>query len=426
MSPLPPPVRRARSRVAILAVALAVTVAALPAVAQDALVVRVGITLPLSGSPLATNGPIRDGALLALAEAAIPGVRIEPVILDHAVNGVHNPQQGARDMTAFVADPALVAVIGPYNSSVGQAQIPISNEAGLFQCSPGTTNPELTKGDPARALRPAAPDRPSFVRTVTTDDVQAPAMAAYAYRQLGIRRVAIVDDTETYGKGAADAFAGAWERLGGTVTLREGVPPGTADYLPVLTRIAADAPDALYFGGLAATGAGVIRRQMAQAGLGDLPFLVGEGANDGSVDTPGTFLNTAGEAAGEVWTTAPSRTDYPGRAAFATAYTAAYGVEPTAFSATAYACGQVVVALVAAAHAAGSLDREVVRALATAPDAAWETILGETRFDAAGDITQRWISFFTRDPAIDEDPATPGIGAFVFAEQVDFGTEPLP
>ena len=51
--------------------------------------------------------------------------------------------------------PEIVAVIGPLNSSVAKAQIPISNEAGLLQCSPANTNPELTKGAPA----PADPDQ---------------------------------------------------------------------------------------------------------------------------------------------------------------------------------------------------------------------------------------------------------------------------
>ncbi|MFO1539006.1 MAG: ABC transporter substrate-binding protein, partial [Chloroflexota bacterium] len=176
-------VRSARAVIAATGI-LAVTALAAPGAAQDGALVRVGITLPLSGSGLASSGPIRDAVTLALAEAAIPGVRLEPVVLDHAVNGLHNPQQGARDMVAFVGDPAVLAVVGPFNSSVAQAQIPIGNEAGLLQCSPANTAPGLTQGDDGLRLRPSHPDRIAYVRVQATDDVQGPAMAGYAIDRL--------------------------------------------------------------------------------------------------------------------------------------------------------------------------------------------------------------------------------------------------
>lgn len=398
---------RAAALLAALALALAVPVGS----AQEPVLVRVGITLPLAGAPLTSTGPIRDGALLGLAASAFAGLRIEPVILDHAVGGTHDPAQGARDMAAFVADPAVLAVIGPYNSSVAVEQIPVGNAAGLLQCSPGATSPDLTKGDPGRALRASAPDRTAFIRTATTDDVQAPAMARYAFERLGIRRVAILDDTQAYGRVAADAFARTWAALGGTVTGREGVAPEAADYGPALARLASGDPEALYFGGIPATGAAAVRVAMADAGLGGLPYLVGEGANDGDAATPGTFLATTGAAAGEVWTTEAAAHDYPGRDAFAAAYAAAYGTAPTAYATTAYACAQVVAAALAGALAAGTLDRETVRALATDPGRTWTTVLGPTSFDPRGDIRERTIAFYRHDPA-----AAPG--TFTFIEQI--------
>lgn len=392
---------------ALLALALALPTGS----AQEPLVVRVGISLPLTGAARTTTGPILDGALLGLASAATAGLRIEPVILDYAVDGAPDATQGARDLAAFVADPAVLAVIGPYNSSVAIAQIPVGNAAGLLQCSPSATSPELTKGDAGRALRTAAPDRTAFIRTATTDDVQAPAMARYAMETLGIRRVAILDDTQLYGRGAADAFARTWEALGGTVTGREGVAPEAGDYAPALARLAAGVPEALYFGGLPSTGAAAVRVAMAEAGLGALPFLVGEGANDGDATTPGTFLAAAGPAAGEVWTTEAAAYDYPGRAAFSAAYMDAYGTAPTAYATTAYACAQIVTAALAAALGAGSPDRETVRALATDPSRTWTTILGPTSFDPRGDIRERTIAFYRHDPVA-------GPGAFTFVEQI--------
>ena len=129
-------------------------------------------------------------------------------------------------MTALIADPAVVGVVGPFNSSVAKVQIPISNEAGLLQCSPANTNPDLTKGDAGKELRAKNPDKINYVRVATTDDIQGPAVATYGVQKLGLKTVAIIDDTETYGKGLADAFAAEWEKLGGDRRRPRGRPEG--------------------------------------------------------------------------------------------------------------------------------------------------------------------------------------------------------
>ena len=116
---------------------------------------RSGSACPLSGSSLASAGPARDGALLAIKEAnaagTVKGYTLTTDILDHSVNGQYDAQQGAKDMTTLVSDSAVMAVVGPFNSAVAKVQIPISNQAGLLQCSPANTNQDLTKGDPAQA-----------------------------------------------------------------------------------------------------------------------------------------------------------------------------------------------------------------------------------------------------------------------------------
>ncbi|MFZ9267714.1 MAG: ABC transporter substrate-binding protein, partial [Candidatus Limnocylindrus sp.] len=135
----------------------------------------IGISLPLSGSSLASAGPARDGALLAIKETTVEGYTLATKILDHAVDGVHNPAQAATDMTTLVGDETVVAVVGPFNSSSAKAQIPVSSEAGLAQCSPSNTNPDLTKGEAGAALRGGRPV--NYVRVAATDDFQGPAVA---------------------------------------------------------------------------------------------------------------------------------------------------------------------------------------------------------------------------------------------------------
>ncbi|MEA2674931.1 MAG: branched-chain amino acid transport system substrate-binding protein, partial [Chloroflexota bacterium] len=115
--------------------------------------VTFAIELPQQGSEKAASDPIINGIKLAVSQAgnAAGGYTIQipqSAIYDDALNGAHDPQTGANNMSKIVADTATVAVIGPLNSSVAKAEIPISNAAGLAQCSPANTNPDLTKGAP--------------------------------------------------------------------------------------------------------------------------------------------------------------------------------------------------------------------------------------------------------------------------------------
>jgi len=403
------------ARVGAALAAAAIVVSACGGAGGGGKTIKIGISLPLSGSALASAGPARDGALLAIKEFKLDGYTIETVVLDHAVNGVHDPQQGAKDMTTLVGTDGVVGVVGPFNSSVAKVQIPISNEAGLLQCSPANTNPDLTKGDAGKELRAKNPDKINYVRVATTDDIQGPAVAQYGVQTLGLKSVAIIDDTETYGKGIADAFAAEWTKLGGTVVGREGAPKGTTDYTAILTKFKDASPEAVFYGGVTSTGGGLVRKQMPQVGLGDIPYLGGDGIQDGPGSTDGSFINIAGEAAANSFSSVAAISDYPGKADFATKYKAKFNEEPGAYSASGYACAQVILAAVKAAAAKGDVTREAVRVAGTDPATTFETVLGPVKFDAVGDTNQKIISLYKVDLTAGE-----GNGDWVFDSQVDY------
>ena len=381
-------------------------------------VIKVGISLPLSGSSLASAGPARDGALLAIKEFSLKGYKVEAFVLDHSVNGVHDPQQGAKDMTTFVSDAAVMAVVGPFNSSVAKVQIPVSNEAGLLQCSPANTNQDLTQGEPGLQLRAKYPDRISYIRVAATDLVQGPAVARLGVTDLGLKKVAIIDDTETYGKGLADTFEAEWKALGGEVVGREGAPKGTTDYLPILTKFAEGDPDAVFYGGVTATGGGLVRKQMPQAGLGDLVYLGGDGIQDGRGDTAGSFINIAGDAAPNSYSSVAAIAEFPGKADFAKKYEAEFGAAPGAYAASGYACAQVVLQAIEKAAANGDVTREAVRAAGTDTAATFATVIGDLQFDAVGDTKQPIISLFKVDMAAGE-----GAGDWTFLKQLTISSE---
>jgi len=403
------------ARVGAVVAAAAIVVAACGGATGGAKPLKIGISLPLSGSSLASAGPADKGARLAIKDFTLPGYTITADVKDHAVNGVHDPQQGAKDMTAFAADPAIVGVVGPFNSSVAKVQIPISNEAGLLQCSPANTNPDLTKGDAGKQLRAKQPDKINYVRVATTDDIQGPAVAQYGFNKLGLKKVAIIDDTETYGKGIADAFAAEWTKLGGQVVGREGAPKGTTDYTAILTKFKDAAPDAVFYGGVTATGGGLVRKQMPQVGLDKLAYLGGDGIQDGPGSVEGSFINIAGAAAANSFSSVAAIAEYPGKADFDAKYKAAYNEEAGAYSASGYACAQILLQAIKTAASKGDVTRESVRAAGVDTNTTFETVLGPVKFDAVGDTNQKIISLYKTDLT-----AASGKGDWVFDSQVDY------
>jgi branched-chain amino acid transport system substrate-binding protein len=381
--------------------------------------INIAIELPQQGSEKAASDPIINGIKLAVKDAGgtSGGWKIEipnSVIFDDAKDGAHDPQTGAQNTQAIVALENVVAMIGPLNSSVAKVQIPITNEAGLLQCSPANTNEGLTKPDfGALDIRSANPDKINYVRVVTTDDNQGPAAAKYILEVLGKTKVYIIDDTETFGKGIADNFQTYLEANGGETVARDGVPKTTTDYTAILTAAKAANPEAIYFGGVTATGGARILKTAIQVGL-DVPFIGPDGIYDGGGDTADSFLNLAGDDAANAYATAAAVGDYPGRADFEAKYKAEYGADPTGYSATGYACAQVVIDALkrVGANATDAKDlREKLRAAAVDTSITYKSVIGDFTFDENGDTSQKIISFYAYDPATKN---------WVFKEQLDF------
>ena len=365
----------------------------------------IGISFPLNGASLASAGPARDGALLAIKEAKIDGYTLKAKVLDHAKDGAHNPDQAAADMLTFVGDESVVAVVGPFNSASARAQIPVSSEAGLLQCSPSNTNPTLTKGADGEALRGGR--AVNYVRVATTDDLQGPAVAVYA-KENGAKKIYILDSTDAYGKGVADAFEEQFKKDGGTVVGRQGLPTGTTDFSAAATAAKTAGADSIFYGGVTSDGAPLFRNALAQAGLGALPFYGADGIYDGTGE--GSYVATAGANAENSYASQAAIENIPGKADFNVKFKAEYGKDAEGYSFAGYACAQIIVEGIKAAIAGGDVTRETVRAAVADKGTVFETVLGSVSFDAVGDTTQRIISLYKVDG-----------GAWKFVKEINYG-----
>ena len=362
--------------------------------AESERTLKLGLDLPLSGIDGASAIPARNAVVLAVDAAnrrGFPhGVRVVLDDLDDAVQGKHDPAQGAQNIKAFVADPDVFAVVGPMNSNVAKAEIPIANDAGLGVISMGATAIELTRGPDAARLRPGHPDRPSFFRVCASDDRQGAAAARFAAAR-GLRRAYVIDDNESYGKGLADVFAVAFPRDGGSVIGREHLTAFSLDYKALLTKIKAANPDAIFFGGIVSTGGAVFRKQMGDAGLGKVAYLGGDG-----LASP-EFVPLAGAAADGTYFTliSPDIARLPAARGFVAAYRVRFHAEPGSYSAGAYAAAEVALEALRRALVAPlpPLTREGVLPAVRATRGL-ATPLGPVTFDGAGDLIRPTISVY--------------------------------
>jgi branched-chain amino acid transport system substrate-binding protein len=257
--------------------ASAATVAAAPA--SEAIVVKIGHAGPLTGSIAHLGKDNENGARLAVEEINTQGLTIDgsriQLQLD-AQDDAADPKVGTEVAEKFV-DDHVVAVVGHLNSGVSIPASKIYSDAGIVQISPSSTNPGYTQ----QGFK-------TTYRVVATDAQQGPALASYATKELGAKRIAIVDDSTVYGKGLADEFAKTVQASGAKIVARETTNDKATEFQAILAKIKRVQPDVIMFGGMDATG-GPFTKQAAALGI-RAKILGGDGV---CTDKVGELAGTA-------------------------------------------------------------------------------------------------------------------------------------
>ena len=324
------------------------------------------------------------------------------MVFDDTVAGAPDRDAGAANVRAASADPHTVALIGPYNSPVAEAEIPIANAAGLLQCSESNTAPGLTIGSSAAALRPR-PDRPTYVRVAATDDAEAAGAARFLVERLGAKSVYFVSKPGWAGDRIAQVID-AVHRLGArTAGVASLAGPPEQDAAKAALVVQAD-PDAVFYDGPGDLGAHLA--MTIAAARGDLPMVSLDTILDGPRSAVGSFLNVAGRAASNVYAVFPAGFDPIRGLDVAAAHIAAFNTRPTRYAFGAYACAEIVQAALDGLELSPSADlaawREAVRAAVTEEGRTYQTVLGAVTFDRNGDATPVRVSVYRADPAVSD------------------------
>lgn len=195
---------------------------------------------PFSG-PVAFLGEDSKGGieLAAAARGEVMGHEIALSFEDSTCNA----EGGQTAAQKVASNPNVTGVIGTSCSGAAAAALPVLSAAGMLMISPANTSPWLTNPDPDDGGLWMA----GYYRTAHNDLVQGAMAAGYAYNELGARTAATVHDGDPYTDGLQGAFADAFVALGGEVLYQGAINKGDTDMRPILTEMASNAPDVMYY-----------------------------------------------------------------------------------------------------------------------------------------------------------------------------------
>jgi branched-chain amino acid transport system substrate-binding protein len=359
--------------------------------------------LPTSGADRASGRGPEAGTAFAVSQySTIKGFTITHKPYDDAVNGVHDPQKGAQNVTDMCNNNKILGMVGPFNSNVARAEIPVANKCNLPMVSPSNTNECLTVDVPAsncdpkpQALRdPAQPN--NYFRIAAPDTVQGPAMADFAYDTLKITKVAVWSDNETFGKGVANNFKAEFTKKGGQVVVSQDFDwKTTNDFKAFLQRAKDAGATGIYAGATSATKGCIPRAQgkgildaatvayMGPDGIGDSQCVKDAGDQASNL----YFTNAAADASQD-----PANKDLIDQ--FKKAYT---GKEDLgAYTFPGYDCARILLDAISRAIDAngGNMPtrKQVIDAISKTNKLKLPT--GTYSFNSAGDPTSATMAFY--------------------------------
>jgi branched-chain amino acid transport system substrate-binding protein len=297
--------------------------------------VKIGFIGALTGADAQLGINIENGQKLAMAQYTSTNPKVSVTIDPFDTQGA--PAQAPAAANKMISDK-VVAIIGPAFSGESAAADPILETGKIPSISASATNVKLAQNG-----------WKYFHRALADDSAQGPGDAAYLYKTLGSKTVAIIDDSSTYGEPLAGYVSTEFKSLGGTVAVSDHIDPNGQDYSATVNKIIAAKPQAVFFGGYY-DAAGRLVKQLKADGYSGV-FMSGDGSEDphiitdaGGAPAEGVYLSCACE----------DTTSSANAASFNSAYQTMFGVAPAIYSAEAYDATNFILAAIKAGNSTTS------------------------------------------------------------------------
>lgn len=274
------------------------------------MVVKIGHIAPLTGQQAHLGKDNENGVRLALEDLAGQNVMIDgkKVKFELLAEDDQADPKTATTVAQKLVDAKVNGIIGHLNSGTSIPASKLYSDAGLVQISPSAT-----------AVKYTDQGYKTTFRVMANDAQQGKVLGEYATKQLGAKKIAIIDDKTAYGQGLADVFEATVKAAGAEVVTREYTTDKATDFAAILTKVKSKKPDLLFFGGMDTQGA-PMAKQLKTLGI-KTKFLGGDGINTAN------FITTATADAEGSYASLPGvpLEKMPGGKAFGDKFTAKYG-----------------------------------------------------------------------------------------------------
>jgi branched-chain amino acid transport system substrate-binding protein len=324
--------------------------------------VLIGVAGPMTGKNAWFGAQMERGAEQAVADINAAGGVLGAQVRLITADDFCDPQQAVAAARKLVSD-GVMFIAGHYCSHSSIPASAIYEAAGVLMISPASSNPVLT--DLGRA---------NVFRVTARDDANGVVIGNYLADHWSDKKIAILHDDTTYGKGLAEEVKKNLNRRGLTEAVYQAYAPGKADYGAEISELRAADIAVAFIGGYH-TEIGLMARAARDRGY-QIQLVTG-----GSLASEEFGLIAGAAAEGTLFTFLADRRGNPEAAPVVERFRAS-GFEPEGYTLYSYGAVQV---WAQAAEKAGSLELEAM--IAALREHRFDTVFGPIDFDEKGDVT---------------------------------------
>jgi branched-chain amino acid transport system substrate-binding protein len=208
----------------------------------------------------------------------------------------------ATNAHLYASDRSVIGVMGTFNSGCAKIEIPILNRASpgpvaivsSANTSPGitTTGPGADPGEPNKYYPTGVRN---YARVVANDQYQGPADAMFT-KSLGVKKVYVLNDKQTYGYGIALTYERAAKKLGLKVVGFKGWDAKATSYEALGEAIKKSGAQAVFLGGIACNNGQKLMQDIKSVDP-KIKLQMPDGFSDPNANGPvgnGAFISVAG------------------------------------------------------------------------------------------------------------------------------------
>ncbi len=236
----------------VMSLALALSFATFAASADKE--IKVGLQGVLSGVAAAIGDNAREAAQVLTEEVnkagGIKGAKIKLIVIDDK----GDPNEAVEAARRVMEAEKVVAIANMGTSTTFRASSKVAQRYKVPMVGHIQSDPDITKNNPY-----------AFRTCVTAAGLAYP-VAEYAIKEMGLKKIAIMNRNDGYGNSITEYFKKKATELGAEITTIQTYQPDEKDFKAYLIKVQATKPQAVMLTGYFAD-SGLITKQIGELGM---------------------------------------------------------------------------------------------------------------------------------------------------------------